>query len=127
MVWTPEIADILRTYATVYGEFPEIRDIGLLHSAIERPQAVVFGSEQYRSVDLKAAALLDSLCRNHSFVDGNKRCAWISVRLTYYRNLKEVWVAGDDAAYSLVMRASSEHMDVADIAKRLSSGFAPLK
>ena len=45
MVWTPEIADILRTYATVYGEFPEIRDIGLLHSAIERPQAVASAFE----------------------------------------------------------------------------------
>lgn len=126
MVWTPEIADILRTYAAVYGEFPEVRDAGLLHSAIERPRAVVFGSEQYRTVELKAAALMDSLCRNHAFIDGNKRCAWISVRLTFYRNLKAVWIAGDDAAYSLVMRASSEHMDISELAEKLESGFGPL-
>ena len=50
-----------------------IRDLGLLQSAVARPQAVFDGSELYPDIPQKAAALLESLINNHSFVDGNKR------------------------------------------------------
>lgn len=126
MTWTPEIVDIFKTYAAVYQEYPEVRDMGLLQSSVERPRTTLFGTEQYPSIHDKAASILDSFCRNHSLVDGNKRCAWIAVVLIYYRNLGAVWVAGDDAAYDLVIRASVAHLSVFDIAQSLQSGFAPL-
>lgn len=50
-----------------------IRDLGLLQSAVSRPQAVFEGNELYPNVHQKAAALLESLVNNHPFVDGNKR------------------------------------------------------
>jgi death-on-curing protein len=50
-----------------------IRDLGLLQSAVSRPQAVFEGTELYPDVHHKAAALLESLINNHPFVDGNKR------------------------------------------------------
>ena len=50
-----------------------IRDLGLLQSAVSRPQVVFEGSELYPDVYAKAAALLESLINNHPFVDGNKR------------------------------------------------------
>ncbi len=50
-----------------------IRDLGLLSSAVSRPQAVFDGNELYPDIFHKAAALLESLVNNHPFVDGNKR------------------------------------------------------
>lgn len=40
------------------------------------PPATAFGEDAYRGIWLKAAALMESLGRNRSLVDGNKRLAW---------------------------------------------------
>ena len=53
-----------------------VRDAGLLASALARPATTLFGDDAYPSLSHKAAALLESVVRNHSFVDGNKRSAW---------------------------------------------------
>ena len=52
-----------------------VRDIGMLLSALGRTQATFDGKELYPDIMMKAAALMDSLVRNHPFVDGNKRTA----------------------------------------------------
>jgi len=57
-----------------------VRDVGLLESALARPRASAFGREAYAGVWRKAAALLESLARNHALVDGNKRLAWLACR-----------------------------------------------
>lgn len=54
-----------------------IRDAGLLDSALERPVTTVFGKPVYSSVSLAAAAQTESIARNHSLIDGNKRTALI--------------------------------------------------
>lgn len=55
------------------GGTPGIRDLGLLAAAVARPQATFDGDDLYPDRFSKAAALMDSLVRNHPFVDGNKR------------------------------------------------------
>jgi death-on-curing protein len=50
-----------------------IRDFGLLAAAVARPQATFDSQDLYADLFTKAAALMDSLVRNHPFVDGNKR------------------------------------------------------
>ena len=50
-----------------------VRDLGMLLSAVGRPQASFDDQDLYPNLFSKAAALLDSLIRNHPFVDGNKR------------------------------------------------------
>ncbi len=50
-----------------------VRDVGLLESAVMRSQATFDGNELYPNLFSKAAALMDSIIRNHPFVDGNKR------------------------------------------------------
>ena len=50
-----------------------VRDLGLLLSAVARPQASFDQTDLYPDVFTKAAALLESLIGNHPFVDGNKR------------------------------------------------------
>ena len=61
-----------------FGGSHGLRDIGLLESAVFRPQASFDGKDLYVSVFDKAAALLQSLLKNHPFVDGNKRTALTS-------------------------------------------------
>ena len=55
-----------------------VRDLGLLDSALHRPTATLWGRDAYATIDEKAAALLDSLVRNHPLVDGNKRLGWLA-------------------------------------------------
>lgn len=55
-----------------------IRDPGLLASALARPESSAFGEDAYPTLHVKAAALLESLARNHALLDGNKRLAWVA-------------------------------------------------
>ena len=57
------------------GGMHGIRDLNGLLSAFGRPQATFDEKELYPDLLFKAAALMDSLVRNHPFVDGNKRAA----------------------------------------------------
>jgi death-on-curing protein len=57
-----------------------VRDIGLLESALARPRASAFGEDAYPDLWAKAAALLESLARNHALIDGNKRLSWVATR-----------------------------------------------
>lgn len=62
------------------GEYG-VRELGLLLSAVARPQATFEGNDLYPDLFSKAAALLESLVINHAFVDGNKRTAITSTGL----------------------------------------------
>lgn len=57
----------------VTGGSHSIRDLGLLESAVARPQATFDDQELYPDLFQKAAALMQSLIMNHPFLDGNKR------------------------------------------------------
>jgi death-on-curing protein len=56
-----------------------VRDKGLVESAMARPQHLA----NYQNPDVAdlAAAYAYGLARNHGFVDGNKRTAWIAARV----------------------------------------------
>ncbi len=61
-----------------FGGSKGVRDISLLASAIGRSQATFDNKDLYDNIFDKAAALLQSLLKNHPFVDGNKRTALTS-------------------------------------------------
>lgn len=83
-----------------------IRDIGLLDSAVHRPQVSVFGQDAYTGIDDKAAVLLESLVRNDALVDGNKRIGWLATAVFY--GLNDLTLeAPDDDAYDLVIAIAS--------------------
>ncbi len=52
-----------------------VREMALLESAVAAPQASVGGKSPYRDLAEVAAAYLYYICKNHPFVDGNKRTA----------------------------------------------------
>ncbi|BBX66602.1 type II toxin-antitoxin system death-on-curing family toxin [Mycolicibacterium psychrotolerans] len=68
--------DVLVAGAAAVGIEVRVADYGLLDAAVARPQATAFGIDAYPDLFTKAAALLQSLARNHALVDGNKRTAW---------------------------------------------------
>lgn len=70
--------EVLRINENILGTTPEVRDIGLLASAVGRPQLVVFGTDAYPTLCNKVAALMESICLNHAFVQGNKRTAVVA-------------------------------------------------
>jgi death-on-curing protein len=65
----------------VFGGASGVRDMGLLETALLRPQTGYYG-------DLveEAAALWESLAMNHPFVDGSKRVAYAVVELLLQTN-----------------------------------------
>nr|WP_108871183.1 type II toxin-antitoxin system death-on-curing family toxin [Tessaracoccus timonensis] len=92
-----------------------VRDLGLLEAAAHRPAASLWGDDAYPSLELKAAALLDSLVNNHPLVDGNKRLGWLAALV--FLDLNGVWIeAPDDDAYDLVIEVASGHVALAHIA-----------
>ena len=58
-----------------FGGSAGIRELALLESAVAAPQAGFGGESAYADIVEVAAAYLFFLCRNHPFVDGNKRAA----------------------------------------------------
>lgn len=56
-----------------------IIDANLLNSSLARPRQTVFGEDAYPDVFSKAAALFESLAKNHCFYNGNKRTAFVSL------------------------------------------------
>jgi death-on-curing protein len=60
---------------SAFGGSHGIRDQALLESAVAAPQASFGGRSPYADIIEVAAAYLFYLCRNHPFIDGNKRTA----------------------------------------------------
>lgn len=58
-----------------FGGSLGIRDLGLVESAVERPKATFDKDDLYPDIFGKVAALLQSILKNHAFIDGNKRTA----------------------------------------------------
>jgi death-on-curing protein len=73
---TVEVVREIHTGAIArFGGSEGVRDLALLESAVAAPQATFGGKSPYRDLTEVAAAYLFYLCRNHPFVDGNKRAA----------------------------------------------------
>jgi death-on-curing protein len=69
-----------------------LRDLSMLLSAVGRPQTTFDADDLYPDVFEKAAALFDSLIRNHPFIDGNKRTAITAAGLFLQMNGQQMVV-----------------------------------
>src|SRR5690625_1489167 len=56
-----------------------VKEPGLLDSALHRPKQTLFGNDTYPTIYEKAAALTESLAKNHTFYNANKRTALASL------------------------------------------------
>ncbi|WP_301148357.1 type II toxin-antitoxin system death-on-curing family toxin [Mycobacterium simiae] len=116
-----DLEDLLDIAREAVGNNVVVGDYGLLESALARPRASVFGQDAYRDLHLKAAALLQSLARNHALVDGNKRLAWTACRT--FLAINAHWVsAPEDERFDFVIGvATSAITGLDEIAERLRS------
>ena len=69
-----------------FGGIKGVRDLELLKSSLNRPLQTFDGKELYPTITEKAAALLESLIKNHPFHDGNKRIGYTMCRLILLEN-----------------------------------------
>ena len=79
-----------------YGGAEGIRDEGLLESALARPQQTIAYAEPPPDVADLAAALAHELARNHPFVDGNKRTAYVACRTFLVLNDHDLAASAED-------------------------------
>ncbi|WP_405632081.1 type II toxin-antitoxin system death-on-curing family toxin [Streptomyces sp. NBC_01174] len=120
-----QIDEILAIARTVNGTEHSVRDMGLLVSAIERPRTNVFGTELYPTLHEKAAALLHSVARHHALIDGDKRTAWLAMRVFLRFNGVSVSTVPPPVSVAgpFVEQVAQDNVDVPAIAKRLATWF----
>lgn len=98
---------------TRFGGAPGLRDAGLLSSALARPRA----KAAYDSPDLAAlgAAYAFGVARNHPFIDGNKRTAFLALGLFLALNGRRLTAAPEDAT-SAMLKVAAGDIDEAALA-----------
>lgn len=114
-----DLDNVIHLAKRLLGDPPPIRDLGLLGSAVARPQTTVFGEDAYASIWEKAAALLDSIVNNHALVDGNERLGWLATAVFLEWNGIEASRASNDDVYDLVIRVATSHMPIDELALAL--------
>jgi death-on-curing protein len=114
-----DVEDLIDLATLVLGGPPPIRDIGLLGSAAARSQTSVSGEDAYPDVWEKAAALLQSIVKNHALIDGNKRLGWLATAVFLELNGVVVTITSNDDVYDLVMGVAGGSQDIHEIARLL--------
>lgn len=114
-----DLSDLIHIATRALGAAPELRDAGLLESALARPRASAFGADAYPDLESKAAALVHSLARNHALVDGNKRLALSGLIAFLGLNARRLTWTNDEAYDVIVAIASGELDEIQEIAEAM--------
>ena len=117
------IEEVLALHAEqirLFGGSTGLRDRGLLESAIGSAAATFDGAFLNETPFDMAAAYLYGICRNHPFLDGNKRTA-VATALVFLE-LNGVWLEADeDVFYDLVIGVATGNVDKSTIASFLAN------
>ncbi|MFP5114136.1 type II toxin-antitoxin system death-on-curing family toxin [Bacillaceae bacterium C204] len=89
-----------------------VKDKGLLSSAVNRPKQSAFGEEAYPTIYEKAAALFESLLKNHCFHNANKRTAFAGLYMFLRQNKYRLIVHPKRAEDFCVQIVDPEQQDV---------------
>ena len=95
-----EIEAVHERQLAEHGGGSGTRDAGALESALARPKNLALYGEPDASA--LAASLAFGIARNHPFVDGNKRSAWVGARL--FLRLNNVPIAVDKSGATVMMQ-----------------------
>ena len=95
-------ADLIKRY----GGTPGVRDRGLLASALAQPKMTAQKRFLHRTIFDKAAAYGFHVCRNHPFVDGNKRIAFVLVDIYLLKNGWKLDASEEEAFETMITLAS---------------------
>lgn len=103
-----------------HGGGTGLRDENALESALARPQNLA----HYGDPDIAdlAASVAYGIARNHAFVDGNKRTAWVAARL--FLRLNDVALKFDKAEATVMMqRLAAGELGEAEVAEWFRDRF----
>src|SRR2546425_11418596 len=101
-----------------FGGSDGVRDFALRESAVAAPQASIGGESVYADLTEVASAYLFYLCRNHPFIDGNKRAA-LGAWLVFLR-LNGIEPTADGPEWEkLTLDVASSQLDRQQTTKRL--------
>ena len=126
----PDLADFLAIAEAVTGIEADVlmrsAKLDLADSALHAPQGGWGDQEFYPDFVDKAAVLLVRLAKNHPLLDGNKRAAWVSLRLFVEMNGWE-WMPypGIDEAEQAVLSVASSAWDEEKTAEWLRGLLRP--
>jgi len=96
-----------------FGGARRLRDDGLLESAFTRPQNIHAYNSKSTVAEL-AAAYGYGIAKNHAFVDGNKRAAFLSIGLFLSMNGYRL-IANQADAITVIMGVASGEVDETDL------------
>ncbi|MBW0436031.1 type II toxin-antitoxin system death-on-curing family toxin [Leptospira yasudae] len=113
-----EILYIHKNQIEEYGGSYGIRDKNLLESAISQPLSGFDNQEFHIGLIQKAAAYLFYLCKNHAFIDGNKRVALASALIFLDLNGVEI-EDQEDSLYELTIGVADGTVSLESIVKIL--------
>lgn len=102
-----------------------IRDLGLLESALVRPQTSLFGEDAYPTLELKAAVMVESIILNPPMVDGNKRSSWLALNLFVELNDFEI-IATQDEVFDYVLDVANKRIDAEQSAEWIKNHLRKL-
>jgi death on curing protein len=114
-------ADLIRRYGGLLG----IRDRGLLASALAQPKMTVQKRFLHRTIFDKAAAYGFHVCRNHPFVDGNKRIAFVLMDVFLQKNGWNLETS-EEEAYETMIQLASGNLTKPDLSTWLKAHSAKL-
>lgn len=92
--------------------------MGMLESAVGRPFATFGGEDLYPDIFMKAGAFIQSIVKNHPFIDGNKRTAFTGAITFLLTNGKFV-SADTNQVVKFMLRVANENISVDEIAEWL--------
>ncbi len=113
----PTLSETLELHTRLIDRFggkDGVRDLGLLESALSRPQ-----TGYYKSLSLQAAALLQSLTQNHAFIDGNKRVAFATTAIFLRMNGYRLKVDADNGESFLINEVIKKKISIEIISQWL--------
>jgi death-on-curing protein len=114
-------ADLIKRYGGRHG----LRDPGLLSSALAQPKVTASGKYLHRTIFDKAAAYGYHLSRNHPFVDGNKRIAFVLMDIFLQMNGWQI-DAPEQEAYKTISALAAGDISKSALAKWLKANSSRL-
>ena len=103
-----------------FGGSGGVRDEALLHSAVAAPQATFGGESPFADLAEVAAAYLFYICRNHPFIDGNKRTA-MTAAIVFLRLNSVKPMPDSDNWEALALNVAGSRLDRDGTTKRLKA------
>jgi death-on-curing protein len=117
-----DLGQVLRIHKLLVEQFggPDgVRDINILEFALNRPLQTFDGQDLYPNTIDKAAAILESIVKNHPFVDGNKRTGYVIMRLILLQDGMDI-AASQSEKFDLVIKVASGELDFEGVKQWLS-------